>query len=270
LGLSNTGILAGEAGGDDIAWDAIEAFNVTISRYIGPPMGENLSAKDVDLAERDGSHSSSFKSETEAADSRKQIQHSKLLHGACSCMISDMKRTKHCGQCGAGFEPTNAWQKFCSFDCQQKFRNDRKPRKLLATGRHCRQCGTKFFPAGRGESNKWHCSPECAVQSARESRSKFYAKKPEKYREYHAKSREKRGPDSNLKRFYARHPEAPRACQSCGEGRVLDVAHKPEHRRNGAWRSKTNTTIDRVWILCPTCHALLDRMHYPPADLGLS
>jgi len=24
-----------------------------------------------------------------------------------------------------------------------------------------------------------------------------------------------------------------------------------------------------VWVLCPTCHALLDRMHYPPEELGL-
>jgi hypothetical protein len=61
LGLSDTGILAWEAGGDDIAGDAIEAFNVCKSGYIGPPMGKNLSAKDVDLAEGDGSHSGPLK-----------------------------------------------------------------------------------------------------------------------------------------------------------------------------------------------------------------
>jgi hypothetical protein len=26
---------------------------------------------------------------------------------------------------------------------------------------------------------------------------------------------------------------------------------------------------EMVWVLCPTCHRLLDRMHYPPTDLGL-
>jgi len=78
------------------------------------------------------------------------------------------------------------------------------------------------------------------------------------------------GPDGNQKRFYARFPDAPRSCQGCGETRVLDIAHKPEHRRNGAHRSISNTNLEHVWILCPTCHALLDRMHYPPIDLGLS
>lgn len=180
-----------------------------------------------------------------------------------------MTHTKHCGKCGAGFAPTNAWQKFCSYECQQKFRNDNKERKL-SSGRYCRQCGGQFFPRGRGENNRWHCSHECAVRSARESRSNFYAKNPGKMAEYHVTNRKKVGPDGNLKRFYARHPDAPRACQSCGETRVLDIAHKPEHKRNGAWRSAKNTTIEKAWILCPTCHALLDRMHYPPSELGLA
>jgi hypothetical protein len=74
LCLSDTGILTGKAGGDDITRDAIEAFNICKSGYIGPPMGENLSAKDVDLAERDGSHSGPLKAEGEAANSREQIE----------------------------------------------------------------------------------------------------------------------------------------------------------------------------------------------------
>jgi hypothetical protein len=61
------------------------------------------------------------------------------------------------------------------------------------------------------------------------------------------------------------------ACESCGEGRVLDVAHKPHARRYGAWRSAQNCKWpDMVWILCPTCHALLDRMNYPPEELRLT
>lgn len=136
--------------------------------------------------------------------------------------------------------------------------------------RSCRICGTQFFVIRqRADANRQHCSHECSVQSARASRRRFYKRKPEKYGEYHRKSREKVGPDGNLKRFYSRYPDAPKACQACGETRVLDVAHKPGHERNGAWRNKTNTTIEKVWILCPTCHALLDRMGYPPSDLGL-
>ena len=136
--------------------------------------------------------------------------------------------------------------------------------------RNCRSCGTPFSVAiQRADANRQHCSRECAVKSARESRRRFYERKPEKYREYHVKSRDRLGPDGNLKRFYARYPNAPRACQSCGERRVLDVAHKPGHERNGAWRSKENTTLEKVWILCPTCHALLDRMGYSPSEMGL-
>jgi len=78
------------------------------------------------------------------------------------------------------------------------------------------------------------------------------------------------GTDSNMLRFRLRFPDAPTSCQSCGETRVLDIAHKPEFRRNGHWRSKENTTWpDKVWILCPTCHALLDRKGYEPSSLGL-
>jgi heterodisulfide reductase subunit B len=87
--------------------------------------------------------------------------------------------------------------------------------------------------------------------------------------DYRKKSREKIGPDGNLKRFRLRHPEIPIHCQACGESRVVDIAHKPEWKRNGAWRSAKNSTPEKVWLLCPTCHALIDRMNYDPSELGL-
>ena len=114
-----------------------------------------------------------------------------------------------------------------------------------------------------------HCSATCAIKSARESRCNFYKKNPNKYKEYKERWRGKVGIDSGLLRFYLRYPNAPKKCQSCGESRVLDIAHRPEHKRNGAWRSKSNTTNDKVWILCPTCHALLDRKGYTPSQLNL-
>jgi len=119
------------------------------------------------------------------------------------------------------------------------------------------------------QQNKQHCSDDCAKKSARESRSKFYERNPQKSFEYYARTKQKHGTDANMKRFLARFPNAPRICQSCGESRVLDIAHKPQFRRNGSWRSSKNTTLDKIWILCPTCHALLDRKGYNPADLGL-
>lgn len=182
---------------------------------------------------------------------------------------------KFCIECGKPFEANRASHKYCSVYCANKHGRKTKGVVLLQDqGRFCKQCGTAFsVPSGRGGNNRWHCSDECSVKSARESRSKFWAKQPDakaKMGEYHAVSREKVGPDGNLKRFRKRYPHVLMACQSCGDTRVLDIAHKPEHRRNGAWRSVENTTPEKVWILCPTCHALLDRMHYPPEDLGLS
>jgi hypothetical protein len=87
---------------------------------------------------------------------------------------------------------------------------------------------------------------------------------------YRARTKAKQLPDSNLIRFRRTNLDAPMACESCGETRVLDLAHKPEHRRNGEWRSVKNCSWpERVWVLCPTCHALLDRMNYSPEELGL-
>lgn len=136
--------------------------------------------------------------------------------------------------------------------------------------RNCRVCGKTFSVVRqRADANRQHCSKDCAAESARSSRRKFHKLKPTKKHEYYRRSRERLGPDGNLKRFYARHPDASRSCQSCGEDRVLDVAHKPGHERKGQWRNVGNTTLDKVWILCPTCHALLDRMGYSPSELGL-
>lgn len=145
------------------------------------------------------------------------------------------------------------------------FSGDKQPTRM----RTCRQCEKPFGVFGRADANRQHCSPACSIESARASRRKFYQANPSKLGEYRSASRKRIGPDGNLKRFYRRYPDAPRACQSCGERRVLDVAHKPGHERRGAWRSNKNTTIDKVWILCPTCHALLDRMGYAPHELGL-
>ena len=180
-----------------------------------------------------------------------------------------MKRTRHCIVCGVEFEARRANHTICSLYCQHRKWKIGAGRMKLIDGRRCKQCGTRFYPSGSGENNKQHCSDSCAAKSARQSRSRFFDKNPQKMLQYHAAARQKHGPDANMKRFRARHPFAPSACQSCGESRVLDIAHKPEFRRNGSHRSAKNTTIDRVWILCPTCHALIDRKGVDPASLGL-
>ena len=183
------------------------------------------------------------------------------------------KKIKYCVVCGTQFEADTAWAKYCSRKCKSLTYRISKGR-TLERGRYCKQCGTHFYPPLQGGQNQHHCSPECSKKSARESRSKFWKRlgigKVAKHKQYSPNWKEKHGLDGNLKRFYARFPDAPKSCQSCGEIRILDIAHKPEHKRNGAWRSSKNTKLEHVWILCPTCHGLLDRKGRTPELLGLS
>jgi hypothetical protein len=117
--------LAGEATTDKIDSSkptqsaCIKRADVIEAGDIGPVLAENGLAELVTFAEGDCSHSSSLESEAKSANAGEQIQHSEFRHVACSRMLSAMTRTKHCGKCGTRFEPANAWQKFCSFKCQQ-------------------------------------------------------------------------------------------------------------------------------------------------------
>lgn len=178
-----------------------------------------------------------------------------------------MKRPKHCETCGILYDCDRATARFCTSRCRDKFYWNQK-RAGYINLRFCRQCGKEFQLKSRNDAARRHCSIECSKKSAKESRSKFYEKNPEKMKQYYL-NQQKIEPDGNQKRFYRRYPNAPKSCQSCGEKRVLDIAHKPEFRRNGQWRSLSNSTLDKVWILCPTCHALLDRMNYTPEELNL-
>jgi ribosomal protein L34E len=121
-----------------------------------------------------------------------------------------------------------------------------------------------------GQGNKWLCSRTCRKASQALSVRTFHKRRPQQEAIYRARTKAKKLPDGNLVRFYRTNPKAPKACESCGEERVLDVAHRPDARRLGQWRSSRNCKWPAmVWVLCPTCHALLDRMHYPPEELGL-
>ena len=106
------------------------------------------------------------------------------------------KNEKHCWICGESFEPKTAWQRYCSRKCHtENYRNAKG--RVIDKGRHCRQCGKKFLPPRKGGANQQHCSLECAIKSARESRCNFYKKKPHKLREYQNTWRSKVGPDNN-------------------------------------------------------------------------
>jgi hypothetical protein len=122
-----------------------------------------------------------------------------------------------------------------------------------------------------GQHNKWLCSDKCRRAANAKSVREFYKRRPLMEAIYRQRIIEKRLSDSNNIRFYKTNPTAPRACESCGEGRVTEIAHKPGYERLRQGRRTTNTKWpDQVWVLCPTCHRVLDRMHYAPSDLGLT
>ena len=175
----------------------------------------------------------------------------------------------NCIECGTDISGSHSHRRYCSGRCKARWRK-KNPSPSREEGHVCRMCGTRF-PIGPGQHNKWLCSDACRRASNAMSVRTFHHRRPDMDSVYRARTKAKVLPEGNLVRFYRTNPSAPRSCEACGESRVLDVAHKPDHRRFGAWRSSKNCVWpDMVWVLCPTCHALLDRMHYPPADLGLS
>jgi hypothetical protein len=179
-----------------------------------------------------------------------------------------MRKEPVCVNCGIELPGSHAHRKYCSRRCKGQYYK-KNPSPSHENGHKCRICG-KHFNISSGQYNKWLCSPECRRTSVAKSTREFYLREPEKESLYRARTKAKVLPEGNLTRFRRNNPNAPMECESCGERRVLDVAHKPNHARNGEWRNSQNCKWpEMVWVLCPTCHALIDRMHYPPEELGL-
>lgn len=168
-----------------------------------------------------------------------------------------------CETCDSPMKKYVRRQRWCSTKCANKRRN------IGPTERSCRSCGETFVRADAHDSNRQHCSPDCARASARKSRQEFKRRRPEREPVYRERQRQKNLKDTAVQRLWRKYPWMPRACEACGESRVLDIAHRPEHARNGAWRTMGNTTPEMIWILCPLCHALLDRLGYTAEQLGI-
>ena len=133
--------------------------------------------------------------------------------------------------------------------------------------RNCKHCA-KPFSIEWPNSNQQHCSLDCSRESARKSRKNFYQRQPHKILEY-GRSARKRKPDNRMARLRRRYPQLPSACQSCAEDRVLEIAHRPEFACKSVWRNIGNCAPHMIWVLCPTCHKLLDKGICSPEELGL-
>ncbi len=175
-----------------------------------------------------------------------------------------------CRNCEMPLPPSRSHRIWCSGKCKARYRklHGGKTDDLLG-GHHCRECDN-WFAIEPGQGNKWLCSEDCRKTRNARSAREFHLRRPQAEAIYRARSKTRGSPDGRMVRFHRWHPEAPRACESCGDNRVLDVAHKPAHQRFGARQSKENCSWpQKVWVLCPTCHALLDRMNFTPQELGL-
>lgn len=176
--------------------------------------------------------------------------------------------TKQCLHCKTPYQYHRKTSMFCSQVCGAAYRWKTTP-KVTDEPRACCVCGKEFrvLPI---QNQKKTCSEECRRARAAKIVREWHTRNPERESVYRQRTKAKQLPDSNLTRFRRHNPSAPMKCESCGEHRVLDLAHKPGHERNGRWRSVQNSKWpESVWVLCPTCHALLDRMRYAPAELGL-
>lgn len=176
---------------------------------------------------------------------------------------------KICSNCSSKYETKHSKSLYCSQKCGAAYRWSISE-KDTSKPRECLECKKQFF--AKPDANQQRlCSDECRrTRNSRKVRE-FHVANPDRENWYRARNKEKQLPDSNQIRFFRANPDAPKCCEACGEARVLEIAHRPEHERNGRGRSISNCKWpEMVWVLCPTCHRLLDRMNYPPADLGLS
>lgn len=180
-----------------------------------------------------------------------------------------MQNLPKCVQCSAEMHDVRSHRRFCSTQCKGRWQRSNKPDEKI-THHHCRNCGEKF-QINSHQHNKWLCSEECRRASNAKSVREFHHRRPLAEKIYRSRTKEKKIPDSQNVRFNRINPGAPKCCESCGESRVLEIAHKPGHERLG--KGRTNATMkwpEMVWVLCPTCHRLIDRMGYDPAEMGLS
>lgn len=184
-----------------------------------------------------------------------------------------MTTTIECGRCGTEVQAQRATRKWCD-DCAYRPWKDATPERAVT----CRWCTTEFT-VPRGDTalrGRRYCSPEHALLAARKSRVDSARRRANgekrraggRPRVLTDQERAQRKREGITARFFRTFPERPRVCEACGESRVVELAHKVA--RAGAWRTFANTGSDDVWVLCPTCHRVLDGGIQTAQELGIS
>jgi hypothetical protein len=173
-------------------------------------------------------------------------------------------RSKTCKYCKKEFETYYGNAIYCSRMCNT--RALQKVKQPIENIRKCKVCNKEFYVVGY-QRNKQHCSEDCARVSACASRKNFHKRNPKARLKYDKTRVHTHGPDTLINRFFQKYPHIERKCRICGEDRVLDL-HHIEPRR-GAWRRMSNITPETILVLCPTCHALIERNVRTLEELGL-
>lgn len=173
-----------------------------------------------------------------------------------------------CKFCQRKFTAQRPDKQYCSQKCAGRAGRLRRGEQfdITRSGRDCLICGLHFkivLPA----SNRRYCSDECSQEAGKRQRRAFHHRKPTIQAVYNSR---RTGGRTVVERLYRKYPDLPRQCESCGESRVTEIAHRPEFRRMNACRKIENSQRHMIWILCPTCHKLIDKGICTPSELGLS
>ena len=183
---------------------------------------------------------------------------------------------RKCDHCKTPFQSVTRQQKYCVPDCRtaaEIARRRRRPGDWLSVELKCGVCRKAFFRTLATGPNKKYCSEGCSYQANLLSQKRFHKANPDAQTAFRDRSKKRLKNDTLMDRLRKKYTDLPTVCEAlgCGEGRVLDIAHKPEHRRLCRHRIiSLHYQRHKFWILCPTHHALIDRNVSQPAELGLS
>lgn len=182
-------------------------------------------------------------------------------------------KSKICPECENTFEFTNNAQVYCTLKCRNK--NQNKRNNLLPNWKNtpvvCGVCAKEFIRPENSSPIRKYCSDGCVLKARQRQTNRFKNMNPEAMKRYNQNRWAKYGSDTLTTRLYKKYPDLPKACEAtgCGEDRVIDIAHKPEHSRMRAHRVMKHYERHMFWILCPTHHAIIDRGVLKPLEIGL-
>lgn len=188
---------------------------------------------------------------------------------------------KICAYCHEPFTSWKANQQYCKDECRTAAQMERRrvaePSHWLDIEIECPICHTRFKRTPEQSPNRKYCGDDCAYTAMRQKQNTFVTEiDPSAMAAWNRRRKENNGRDVLLNRLYRRYPDLPRNCEAtengvgCSEARVLEAAHRPEFKRNGAWRTMKWYERHMFWILCPTHHRLIDFNICTPIEIGLT